>query len=162
MNQDKYEKLLDIPFRMGGRMDRCSCGQKYNQPKEKDCELCGGFVDDGLYLDCYGLAIEVYKINDIILPAKTSLTNDEMICAALIEGSCDYQELPGPEPLSIVSLKVMAPFVTHIGVVLEDTEWFIHILEQHKVSIERLRRKQKMIDGYWRYVGFNNSNSNPE
>ncbi len=156
---EKYEKLLGIPFRMGGRMDKCSCGQLYSKVKKTDCPLCRGFVSRKNYLDCYGLAIEVYKINNKILPEKTSLTDDEMICAAITDGTRDYVEITRPEPLCIVSLKVQAPFVTHIGVVLEDTEWFIHILEQYSVSIERLRRRQLLIDGYWRYVGDNNSNS---
>jgi hypothetical protein len=157
---EKYEGLLGKPFKLGGRGDHCVCGRKYSEKKTTICDLCDEeVIKDGIFYDCYGLAMEVYRLNGIDLPEKTSVSDNQLICTALLEGKSDYIELPQPESLCIVALKVNAPFITHIGIVLEDTKWFIHILDQYSVARERLRRREKLIDGYFKYVGFNNNHS---
>jgi len=125
--EDKYRHLLGKPFKFGGRGPD--------------------------FYDCYGLAMAVCKINDIILPEKTSVTDPAIMHKLIQEGKKDFTELSGPEPFCIITLKVKVPYEDHIGVVLDDRRHFMHIIKQHNSGMQKLHVWEKRIDGYWRYTG---------
>lgn len=106
--------------------------------------------------DCYALSREVCKRAGIMLPDKQAVKElverSNTINAGKEE---DYIKLEKPEPYCIVTFSIRPPYVTHMGVVLEDCNYFIHIMRKRSVAIERLDTPiwQKKLDGYYRYVG---------
>jgi hypothetical protein len=91
--------------------------------------------------------MEVYRRLDRALPdfgsAVVPSVIDRMINSALrTPRSALFIELSAPEPWCLVLFKIRPPYVSHIGVVLEDTSRFIHIMRNTSVSIERLDRQE--------------------
>lgn len=68
-------------------------------------------------------------------------------------GKKDFIRLQEPEPFCLVTLMIYKPFVSHIGVVLEDCKRFINSFQKRNVCIEELNspRWKDRIDGFWRY-----------
>ena len=103
--------------------------------------------------DCYGLAKEVFKRAGRELPEVNSPTEFNTIHNV----GQDLKELisvevPEPEPFCIVGFMIRPPFVSHMGIVLEDGFRFIHVLENTLVCIERLDNAtwKDKIGGFYR------------
>ena len=101
--------------------------------------------------DCYGLVMEVCKRRGIELPDFGSSPSASWIHRMITEGKKLFLELKAPAPGCLVTFALRPPFTTHIGVVLENTTQFIHILERSQVTIERLDSPtwKKKITGYY-------------
>ena len=87
--------------------------------------------------DCYGLVKELYRRSGIELPeyAYDSPDNFSLI-HRLINGDKDlFERLEKPEPYCLVLFTIQPPYISHIGVVLEDCHTFIHASE--KVGFSR-------------------------
>jgi len=104
-------------------------------------------------LDCYGLVHLVYGRLGKELPNfpedYTELLN---IHNAIEENKSKFIELEKPEPYCIVTFSIYPPYVTHIGVVLDDCKRFIHIMEKRNVTIEKLDKWQKRIRGFYKWT----------
>lgn len=104
--------------------------------------------------DCYGLCVEIYKrLGKQLVEYQAS--NDFKENAARFDfGKKDFIRIDKPEPFCLVLLTVFKPYVSHIGVVLEDCRHFIHIFRKCNVCIESLssERWKNRIDGYWKYT----------
>ena len=64
----------------------------------------------------------------------------------------DFQEIEKPEPWSIITFKILPPFVDHCGIVLPDCKHFIHTMKGHNVVSQRIDHKilAKRIHGIYR------------
>ena len=104
-------------------------------------------------LDCHGLVHLVYGRLGKELPNfpedYTELLN---IHNAIEENKSKFIELEKPEPYCIVTFSIYPPYVTHIGVVLDDCKRFIHIMEKRNVTIEKLDKWQKRIRGFYKWM----------
>jgi cell wall-associated NlpC family hydrolase len=96
----------------------------------------GGNGEEGF--DCYRLVREVKRRLGEKLPEFSSLTEDESIHQMVLDNVDFVKQIENPEPYCLVVFKVGAPFFNHIGIVLEDCDYFIHILENRVVEIHRL------------------------
>lgn len=114
--------------------------------------------DNGGY-NCYTLSQEVLKRADIgELPPRKAIECLADRHRAIRDGQLeDYTELDKPEPFCIVTFSIRKPYVTHMGVVLQDCKSFIHVMRKRCVCIEKLDDKiwKRKIDGYYRYKGGN-------
>lgn len=90
-------------------------------------------------LNCYSLVREVYKREGIEIPEYDHPGEDSLL-HLLMNGESEKYLIPleEPEPLCIVRFCIIRPFVTHVGVVLDDCRRFIHIRDKANVTIERL------------------------
>jgi len=72
--------------------------------------------------------------------------------AVFIKQQKQCQRLNEPKPGCIVAFIMRAPFVTHMGIVL-DSMRFIHIMHKRSVAIERLDNPvwKKRIAGFYEY-----------
>lgn len=124
-----YTDLLGVQFRYNGRS------------KEE------GF-------DCYGLTQEIYRRIGIILPEYTSTDDKSLIHQMIIQGIEVFKKIEKPEPYCIVLFMIKPPYVSHVGVVLEDCYRFIHVNEKVSVVVERLDNIlwERKVRGYYRYV----------
>lgn len=126
-------------------------------------------------LDCYGLVLEVSKraglsafdCNDPIFN-KTIWENNEDVCKGFSkygfgldktkEGKSDdilYVKIDRPEPGCMVLFRLFYPYISHIGVVLDDCDSFIHSPSNKKlVCIERLSSVawRHRIAGYYKWT----------
>ena len=112
----------------------------------------------GTGFDCYTLCREVSKRAGINLPDEKEFVESMAERSQLFsEGKTFCKHLKKPKPFCIVAFSMVRPFVTHLGVVLEDCRHFIHILGRKSgtVCIERLdyplwaRRRE----GFYEYIG---------
>ena len=55
---------------------------------------------------------------------------------------------------SLVAFAIVAPYVTHMGMVLDDRRHFIHIMRKRSVAIERLNATcwQRRIEGIYEFT----------
>ncbi len=101
--------------------------------------------------DCFTLAREVLRRNDIYIPRWASIADDILKDKAINEGKNSFTKINKPEPFCVVVILHRSGILaSHIGVVLECTTKFIHITPK-MVAIERLDRWRKRIDGYYKY-----------
>lgn len=105
--------------------------------------------------NCYSLCKEVCRRGGVLLPDRQPVEELSDRSDAINSGKVDYIKLEKPEPFCLATFKMHPKFVTHIGVVLEDCQHFIHILKKKAVIVERLDspRWQKRLDGYYGYIG---------
>lgn len=90
--------------------------------------------------DCFGLLEELYRRRGIFLPTEPnplSLEQKGVAIAASIERG-EWVRIKEPEPYCAVAFRMIPPYVTHIGMVLECRQKFIHTREGTNVAIERL------------------------
>lgn len=134
MENISVSDLLGKPFRMGGRGPDA--------------------------YDCYGLCLEIAARAGIEIVPFDSIVDVCLRSDAINAGKADYVRLSKPEPFCLVGFKIRPPFVTHIGVVLEDCKHFIHIMRKRSVAIERLDLPfwSKRLDGFYRYKFANREN----
>lgn len=113
----------------------------------------GGRGEDGY--DCYGLVKEVYRRLGIALPEYVYDSPDNYsLIHRLINGDKDLFDLiEKPEPFCVVLFAIHPPYISHIGVVLEDCNKFIHAVEKVYVSIEKLNHPvwERRVRGFLRW-----------
>ncbi len=111
-----------------------------------------GHLPDGL--DCYSLVQEICKRRGFHLPDYYSPI-DVSLVHVLINGEMDkyVEQVINPEPYCFVTFSLKGPYVSHIGVVDEDTRFFVHILEHRNVTKERLDHRfwQQKIRGFYKW-----------
>ena len=103
--------------------------------------------------NCYWLVKEVSKEVGIELPNYDG-PEDNTLLRQVIDGSyIQFEELEKPEPYCVVLFRFRLPIVTHIGIVMEDCQRFMHLLQRRNVAIERLDHPlwSKKIKGYYRW-----------
>lgn len=103
--------------------------------------------------DCYGLCQEIYRRIGRELPDYDSSDQTQVIALTLAGGIESWlEQIPQPEPFCLVTFRIVPPFVTHLGVVMDDCQTFLHILQQSMVTRERLSSLQwsRKIAGYYR------------
>lgn len=99
-----YSSLIGIPYKQGGR-------------------------DIKTGVDCLGLCIEIFKRKGIIdFPDFSAPDKREEIHKLIMEGTELFEEIDKPEEGCVVALMVRPPYVTHMGVIINEKE-FIHISE---------------------------------
>lgn len=112
------------------------------------------------HYDCWGLCMEVYKRLGLDLPEFLPQSQDPACIHAIVQDACppleggggrNFIEIQKPVPYCLVSFMVRPPYVTHIGVVLEDTNKFIHLLRRSRVTVERLDLWSKRVKGFYLY-----------
>jgi len=122
-----YVDLLGKPFELGGRGPNA--------------------------YDCYGLAAEIRRRVGRPIPEDYTHGRDARSCHLEIARAAAvcFVELASPEPFCLVSFRIVAPFTSHIGVVLADRFRFIHIMRGCRVAVERLDSPSwhHRITGFW-------------
>ena len=122
-------------------------------------------------IDCYGLVIEAARrlgyqspdYDDPIFISQIAGKNKEAGDAAAeykvfpteIVFDDYFTKIENPEPGCLVLLCVIPPYVTHIGVVLDDCNQFIHSASKNKnVCIERLNAIswRHRIKGFYKWT----------
>lgn len=123
---------------------------KYEDLLGKSFKFGGEGPDD---YDCFNLARELYRRLGKDLPQFSHPTETSLIAQAVLEGKQVFEELSKPEPYCLVLFMVKPPYVSHVGVVLEDKIRFIHIMEKCSVCVERLDSLtwERKIRGYYRW-----------
>ena len=121
------------------------------------------FVEDGKGpngYDCYGLGQEVYNRLGKNLPdydysfsEHVSKDTAKAISNIVEQEKSGWLLLDKPEPYCFVVFCIVPPFVSHMGVVLEDCSRFIHVSRKNSVVIERLTsaRWENRIRGYYKW-----------
>jgi cell wall-associated NlpC family hydrolase len=125
-----YKDLLGIPFKRHGR--------------------------DKNGMDCYGLVMEIQKRRGIALPEFAYGDDVEMslIHQMVAQGKQLFEKIDRPEAFCFVVFSVLPPYETHIGVVLEDGNSFIHIMRDKSVVVSRLDAVawRHRIRGFYRWA----------
>jgi len=113
-------------------------------------EYAEGAVGPDRY-DCYGLCREIARRVGRSLPDLPHPSNLQETHELYLQAAESMRRLPAPAPFCAVAFMMRPPFVTHIGIVLEDCRRFIHILRKRSVAIERLDNPQwqRRIAGYY-------------
>lgn len=90
-------------------------------------------------LDCFGLVKLIEKRRGINLLEFAYDTTEKTIAHKLInESKSGYTEIATPEPWCTVAFSIKKPYVHHVGMVLDNTSYFIHVMKGSFVAIERL------------------------
>jgi len=87
--------------------------------------------------DCYGLVKEIYQKLGVELPEYFVPDEPASISKAVDEGKKLFLQIDKPEKYCLVLFTTRPPFVSHIGVMLDDVR-FIHISPGSQVSVERV------------------------
>lgn len=103
-------------------------------------------------LDCYGLVHLVYERLGENLPDSDEYSELLSMHNKIAEHKSQFVEIEKPEPFCLVTFSILPPYVTHIGIVLEDCKRFIHIMEKRNVTIEKLDKWQKRCRGFYKWV----------
>lgn len=105
--------------------------------------------------DCFGLFAELCRRRGLALPPEPNplALEDKARAIQAAIGRGDWLRMDAPEPGCAVVFRVIPPFVTHIGMVLDGGR-FIHIRKGANVAIERLAdlRWAQRIAGYYHHV----------
>lgn len=115
--------------------------------------LKGGRTKAGL--DCYGLLMELYRRRGVELPEFGAPEEDCLVQGLIDDAMPLLVEVNKPEPYDIVTFKIRPPYTTHIGMVMDDTTKFIHIMLRRHVCVERLDTDgwQRRLTGNFRWIG---------
>ncbi len=98
--------------------------------------------------DCYGLAIEVLRRNNIeLIDVFYSDLSESEIVAQELFNKLHYQKLEKPEKLCIIMFKVKGR-PTHVGIYLGDGQ-FIHATESG-VMVDYLYKWKIRVLGYYK------------
>jgi len=115
----------------------------------------GRSVEGGL--DCYGLVKVIYSRLGKTLPEfdGQATTDYKNINNLAMKAKNRFIRLNFPEPFCIVAIMRVRPYVSHIGVMLEDNVHFIHILEDNGVTVSSIQdiKWADRIEGYYRWQG---------
>lgn len=108
--------------------------------------------------DCYSLAREVCRRAGILLPPQRALWQQVTVDnrkrhACITQGKGIFQKIAKAKPYCIVTFKMVPPYVTHMGVVLENCYDFIHITAKAGVAVENFSMDpwKRKIDGFYEY-----------
>lgn len=107
--------------------------------------------------DCWGLCCAIYRDWGIALPvdypAPTECSEIEKIVKAEMDRPI-FTKIERPEDPCLVALMIRPPFVSHVGVMISQTE-FIHVIAHSGVNVISLgdRLWQRRIAGFYRYTG---------
>ena len=126
MNEIEIQELIGIPFKIHGR------------------DLKG--------LDCYGLVKLIEKKRGNIIPEYAYSGIEKTFVDYMINDNMSLvTEIENPEPFCTVTFSIRQPFVHHIGIVLSNTNYFIHVMQKRHVVIERLDSDtwKNKIRGYY-------------
>lgn len=109
---------------------------------------------DKLGADCLGLAILVRKEAGLNTPDYEYIDpTTEEVASIILKEECNYIELTKPKPFCLVTFTDIPPYSTHVGVVLEDCQRFIHTrsVGPKRSVIERLDHPvwQRRRTGFW-------------
>lgn len=103
-------------------------------------------------MDCYGVAIEVLRRNDIDLPDvfydKTDGVSNEKT-AELIKEGLPLERIEKPEELCLVDISVTGNSTSHVGVYVGQG-YFIHATRNLGVCMQKLSRYENRIKAYYR------------
>jgi len=109
----------------------------------------GRTLEDGL--DCYGLAICIYRDIGIKLPdpvyADTEIETNKRIMESL-ESTIPNVRIDKPEPGCIIELTVLGE-PSHIGIYIDRGD-FIHASRTTGVVVDKLFRWHKRVKGFYR------------
>ncbi|MDR1176045.1 MAG: C40 family peptidase [Treponema sp.] len=109
----------------------------------------GRTLEEGL--DCYGLALLIFRERGIKLPdlpyLDTETATNRRVMGSL-EATIPNMPLEKPEPFCVIEFTVLGE-PSHIGIYLEHGE-FIHASRHTGVVIDRLYRWSKRVKGYYR------------
>jgi cell wall-associated NlpC family hydrolase len=102
-------------------------------------------------MDCYALAIEIFRRSGITLPdiyySDTEIETNKRIMESL-ESTIPNIRLDKPELLCIIEFNVLGE-PAHIGIYIGNNE-FIHASRKAGVVIDKLWRWEKRVKGYYR------------
>ena len=103
--------------------------------------------------DCWGVCIEMSNRAGIDLPEFPHPSEFKLIDGVMSEGTKQFTKLDKPEPNCIVTFMLKPPYITHAGIVLEDSNKFIHIMERSSVTVERMDIDlwKDKVRGFYRY-----------
>jgi cell wall-associated NlpC family hydrolase len=104
-------------------------------------------------LDCYGLAICMYRDMGITLPdpayVDTEMETNRRILNSL-ESTIRNEKLEEPEPGCIIELDVFGE-PSHIGIYIGNGD-FIHAQKKTGVAVDKLYRYTKRVRGFYRVL----------
>ena len=109
--------------------------------------------------DCWTLTAAYLASNGINMPSQDSIVDVTLRHLKIGQVAQKYFiKIEKPEPFAIVLFKLKPPMVTHMGVVLEDSIRFLHIMTKRRSTVERLDNRvwSNRIEGYYRYAGTGN------
>ena len=135
----EYIDLIGKPFMPGGRGPHGAVISDPSViPAKAGIQSAVNRTDNGY--DCYGLVKEIYARLGIALPEYGYDSPDNFsLIHQLIHGGKDlFEPLEKPEPFCVVLFTIRPPYISHIGVVLENCNSFIHIMEKVCVAVEKL------------------------
>ena len=122
-----------------------------NIAKYVGCKYAAHGRDPKTGLDCYGLAICIYKDMGIPLPdplyADTEAETNKRIMESL-ESTIPNEKLEEPEPGCVIELTVLGE-PSHIGIYIGHGE-FIHAARKSGVVVDKLYRWGKRVKGFYR------------
>jgi len=104
-------------------------------------------------VDCLGLCIEYYKRKGINNFPDFSAPNErEAIHELMMQGKDLFEELDKPEEGCIIALSIRPPFVSHIGIMIDNNR-FVHTLTGKRSVIAKINDIfwSKRIRGFYRY-----------
>jgi cell wall-associated NlpC family hydrolase len=106
--------------------------------------------------DCWGLCEEIYRRLGRTPPRYPTPVggNPEAIHNLIQRHKGAFIRLESPEPWCFAVFSLRGRYVSHIGIVLEDSWHFIHILEKSRVAKERLDSIvwKRRVRGFYRWV----------
>lgn len=107
---------------------------------------------DGAF-DCFGLFAEVCRRRGVAIPAHPTPAELSERDAAITDEAARWIPLAAPEPWCAVVFRI-GPWVSHIGVVIEDGLHFVHANKSTGVTMDRLdgARWGRRIAGYYRHA----------
>jgi len=107
-------------------------------------------------LDCYGLLMVLFARKGVLFPdfdypqdAETSLVH-RLIC----ENKSLAEPISAPEPWGIVSIAIIPPYESHLGMVINLYE-FVHVRMDTRVTVSRIDSPlwRMRIRGLYRWKG---------
>src|SRR5574337_745138 len=108
--------------------------------------------------DCWGLCMEIYKRLGRQLPDGISTReyidiNQQINSKIRNPQSENFREISAPLPYCLVTIMIRPPYITHVGVVLDDRIRFIHIMHKCSVAVERLDNPSwsRRIKGFYHF-----------
>jgi cell wall-associated NlpC family hydrolase len=107
------------------------------------------------FFDCYGLVQAIHRDLGIELPDYASTDDKSLIHGLINDAQERFQPLAQAISGAIVTFSVHPRYVSHLGMVLDDVNRFIHIAENIHVTVERLSSPlfRGRIKGFYRWKG---------
>lgn len=102
--------------------------------------------------DCYGLCIEIGRHNGHEMPDFRTPADWMNAYHIMTLERERFVRLEKPKPFCLVTFSMRRNLVTHVGMVIDDSTQFIHIMRRQRVAIERLSSmvwKNKVEGFYW-------------